>query len=191
MVSLKSLIARHTHRASETNAHSLAVDAAIVTSTESRSAPEFEDGDRKILPSHTVFIECRYPESRSSQELDEAKVDILKLASVLHEVDMDSMHILRCKGMVFQQHFDNRTLLVYDIPSIPTRDMKWTLKNAIAKDRKPSLDVRVQYGVEISMAVMFTHAAGLVHKSICPDNVLRKWFLSITCASSTHKILQF
>ena len=35
-----------------------------------------------------------------------------------------------------------------------------------------SADVRVRFAVGIATAVMFTHAAGLVHESICPENIL-------------------
>jgi hypothetical protein len=85
------------------------------------------------------------------------------------------MHILRCKGTVYQPDLE-RSVLVYELPSVPNETQKkgWTLAQAIAdkSTAKPTLDVRVRFAVEIATAVMFTHAAGLVHKSICPENIL-------------------
>ncbi|KAF8449355.1 hypothetical protein L210DRAFT_2660841 [Boletus edulis BED1] len=119
-------------------------------------------------------MECRYFEARSPQETEESIADANKLASLLWQVDAASMHILRCKGTTYQTEGYNRSLLFYEIPSEPTNKIKWTLAQAIEDKRtlKPSLNIRVRYAVEISMAVMFTHAAGLVHKSISPENVL-------------------
>jgi len=135
-----------------------------------------KDGDRDIVrvdSSRFMFIERRYFESRSSQETLEAISDVRKLASVLHQVDMDSMHILHCKGIVYQPKFE-RSLLLYDIPRATDAGIRWTLAKALedVKSPKPPLDVRVRYALEVATAVMFTHAAGLVHKSICPDNIL-------------------
>jgi hypothetical protein len=85
------------------------------------------------------------------------------------------MHILRCKGTVHRPDLE-RSVLIYELPSVPdeTQRKGWTLAQAIAdkSTAKPTLDVRVRFAVEIATAVMFTHAAGLVHKSICPENIL-------------------
>ena len=63
----------------------------------------------------------------------------------------------------------------YELPSVPheSQGKRWTLAQAIADKStgKPS-DVRVRFAVGIATAVMFTHAVGLVHKSICPENIL-------------------
>lgn len=119
-------------------------------------------------------MECRYFDSRSPQELEESISDVKKLASVLTQVDTASMHILRCKGTTYQAAGYNRSLLFYELPSEPTIKSKWTLAQTIEDKHtlKPSLRARVRYALEVSMAVMFTHAAGLVHKSISPENIL-------------------
>ena len=64
--------------------------------------------------------------------------------------------------------------MIYELPSVPHENQGsgWTLAQAIRSTTSPSLDVRVRFAVEIATAVMFTHAAGLVHKSICPENIL-------------------
>ncbi|KAJ3761246.1 hypothetical protein EV360DRAFT_80416 [Lentinula raphanica] len=133
------------------------------------------EGDRQvaILGTQNVFVEARYFEERSSRDIQESVQDVEKLAQVLHNVDPASMHILHCIGTVFQESFP-RSLLLYDIPIMPAVDAQWTLATALKNDKglKPSLEVRIRFAVEISMAVMFTHSAGLVHKSIYPDNVL-------------------
>jgi hypothetical protein len=135
-----------------------------------------KDGNRLVIKGHLTFMECRYFETRSPQEIEESISDVKKLASVLHQVDAASMHILRCRGTTYQAEGYNRSLLFYELPDEPTNRSKWTLAQAIEDKRtpKPSLSVRIRYAVEISMAVMFTHAAGLVHKSISPENVLSK-----------------
>ncbi|KIK65975.1 hypothetical protein GYMLUDRAFT_239644 [Collybiopsis luxurians FD-317 M1] len=133
-----------------------------------------KDGNRLVIKDQLTFMECRYFETRSPQEIEESISDVEKLASVLHRVDAASMHILRCKGTTYQAEGYNRSLLFYELPGEPTNRSKWTLAQAIEDKRtlKPSLSVRICYAMEISMAVMFTHAAGLVHKSISPENVL-------------------
>lgn len=108
------------------------------------------------------------------EELEESASDLKKLASVLQQVDAASMHILRCYGTAYQRMEHRRHLLFYELPSEPKGTTNWTLEQALSHEHtlKPSLNVRVQYAIEISMAVMFTHAAGLVHKSISPQNIL-------------------
>jgi hypothetical protein len=134
-----------------------------------------KDGDRQILKSRALFIEHRYLESRSLQETEDSLADIQKLSLVLSKVDAPSMHILRCKGTIHQPDLE-RSVLIYELPSVPHdgQSKRWTLAQAIAdkSTAKPSLDVRIRYAVEIATAVTFTHAAGLVHKSIHPENIL-------------------
>ena len=100
------------------------------------------------------------------------------------------MHILHCKGVVYQPKFE-RSLLLYDIPRAPNAGIRWTLAKALedVKSPKPPLDVRVRYALEVATAVMFTHAAGLVHKSICPDNILSE-SSSTSHASNTNLTMQ-
>jgi len=141
------------------------------------ASDNLKDGNRLILKDHLTFMECRYFEARSPQEIEESISDVNKLASLLRQVDAASMHILRCKGTTHQVEGYNRSLLFYEIPCEPTNKIKWTLTQAIEGKHalKPCLNIRVRYAVEISMAVMFTHAAGLVHKSISPQNVISEW----------------
>jgi hypothetical protein len=116
------------------------------------------DGDRgwAVYDNKQVFFECKQSETRL-------------LASVLGCVDAASMHIFPCLGTLVQEQYP-RALLLYTLPDIP--DEKSNLALDILNDPKPPLEVRVQYAVEICQAVLYTHAAGLVHKSIRPDNVL-------------------
>jgi len=131
------------------------------------------DGNRLILKGRRTFMECRYFEARRPQEIEKSIKDVNKLAFLLQQVDASSMHILRCKGTTYEGSGSNRSLLFYDMPSEPTDETKWTLAQAIEENTPvPSLNTRVRYAVEICKAVMFTHAAGLVHKSIRPENVL-------------------
>lgn len=132
-----------------------------------------QDGDRIItrFEKQIVFVEYRYLEARSDQEVDEAILDVRKLASVLCNVDAEAMHILRCIGTADQLNI-GRTSIIYSIPRAPMPNMKWTLQEVLKSSERPSLDIRVRYALEISEAIMYTHAAGLVHKSVCPSNIL-------------------
>ncbi|KAL0563801.1 hypothetical protein V5O48_018263 [Marasmius crinis-equi] len=149
-----------------------AVDNDTLSNLEAET--NLKDGNRLVIKGHLTFMECRYFETRSPQEIEESIFDVKKLASVLHQVDAASMHILRCRGTTYQAEGYNRSLLLYELPSEPANKSKWTLAQAIEDKRtlKPSLSVRIRYAVEIALAVMFTHAAGLVHKSINTENVL-------------------
>ncbi|KAH6909758.1 hypothetical protein BKA70DRAFT_1274693 [Coprinopsis sp. MPI-PUGE-AT-0042] len=132
-----------------------------------------QEGDRSIIrfEDHIVLVEYRYLEARSSQETAEAIADVHKLASVLANVDEEAMHILRCLGTADQLNAD-RIALLYRIPQPPMAGAKWTLHDALRTSEKPPLDVRIRYALEICEAVMYTHAAGLVHKLIYPGNIL-------------------
>jgi serine acetyltransferase len=143
------------------------------------------DGNRVVIKGHLTFVEYRYFDTRSPQETRESISDVKKLATVLHQVNATSTHILCCRATVYEAEYD-RSRLLYDLPSEPTKKDKWTLALAIEDKRrlKPSLGVRIRYAVEISKAVMFTHAAGLVHKSIRPENVLSKRNHGVTVGES-------
>jgi len=132
------------------------------------------DGDRgaALYNNRPIFFERKYFENRSPQQKIESLSDIQLLASVLQRADAASMHILTCIGTLFQAEYD-RSVLLYNISSIPTSGERWNLALDIRNGPKPPLEVRVGYAVEICQAVLYTHAAGLVHKSIRPDNVLR------------------
>jgi hypothetical protein len=140
-----------------------------------------KDFSRQILQSRALFIEYRnvQVESRSYQETQDFLTDIQKLSLIISKVDPPSMHILRCKETVYQSDLE-RFVLIYELPSVPHESQTWTLAQAIAdkSTAKPALDVRVRFAVEIATAVMFTHAAGLVHKSICPENIL-SWVVTL------------
>ncbi|KAF7967998.1 hypothetical protein HWV62_32194 [Athelia sp. TMB] len=150
------------------------VDDSMLPSLEAEG--NLRDGNRLVLKGQSTFVECRYFESRSPRELEESIADVKTLAAVLGHVDAVSMHILRCKGTAYQAGGFDRSLLLYELPTEPTTQSKWTLAQAVEDKRtlKPSLNIRIRYAVEICMAVMFIHAAGLVHKSIRPENVLRE-----------------
>ena len=150
------------------------IDPALVSTVETEG--NLKDKNRLIIKASLTFVEYRYFEARSPQEIEESITDVKKLASVLRQVDAASMHILRCKGTTYQAGGYNRSLLFYDIPGKLPSEKKWTLAQAIddKHTQKPALDARIQYAIEVSMAVMFTHAAGLVHKSIMPENILCK-----------------
>jgi serine/threonine protein kinase len=149
------------------------------------SSVELEDQDNadriiaRLDDQKVVYIEYRYYPANSSRDSELARPvdDVRKLAQVLRHANTGSMHILHCIGTVYQEDL-SRSLLVYDIPSMPSPDTDWTLAMAIAAENaaKPPLELRVQCAVEIAIAVMFTHAAGLVHKSISPDNILSQSF---------------
>ncbi|KAF7351133.1 Het-s domain protein [Mycena sanguinolenta] len=117
-----------------------------------------------------VFMETRRFDEYSPQSVD----DVHLLASALGKVDANSMHILRCLGMArdTRDRWDNRYVLLYAVPNQLARRTNWTLAMAIDNEPKPALNVRIRYAIEICTAVMFTHSSRLVHKSICPENVL-------------------
>ena len=149
---------------------------SILKSTDSNYIlNDSSSSNRQILKSCALFIEYRSVDS--SQEIGDFLANIQKFSTVISKVDAPSMHILRCKGTVYQPDFE-RSIFIYELPSVPPRDLesqgkRWTLAQAIAdkSTAKPS-DVRVRFAVGIATAVMFTHAVGLVHKSICPENIL-------------------
>jgi serine/threonine protein kinase len=134
----------------------------------------FNGQDRSVvrLPDkRSVYVE--YREYKNRHEIP----NIRKLASVLKHVDPESMHMLRCIGLIEteEEKRNGRCLLIYEIQGIPRSvgtEMKWTLARFIQKLNEPRLDTRVQFAVEICMAVMYTHSAGLVHKSIRPENIM-------------------
>ncbi|KZV69915.1 hypothetical protein PENSPDRAFT_685932 [Peniophora sp. CONT] len=138
------------------------------------SGNNLRDGNRVILKGKSTFVECRYSEARSPEEIQESIADVKILAAVLGKVDAPAMHILRCRGTLYQGDGFDRSLLFYEVPREPTTQSPWTLAQAIEDKRtmKPSLDARIRNAVEICTAVMFTHSAGLVHKSIQPENIL-------------------
>ncbi|KAF7351134.1 Serine/threonine-protein kinase pdik1l-B [Mycena sanguinolenta] len=117
-----------------------------------------------------VFMETRRFDKYAPQSVD----DVRLLASALGKVDTNSMYILRCLGMArdTRDRRDNRYVLLYAVPNQLARRTNWTLAMAIDNEPKPALNVRIRYAIEICTAVMFTHSSRLVHKSICPENVL-------------------
>ena len=145
-----------------------------ITLSTLNSGSNLRDGNRIILTGQYTFVECRYTEARSPQEIKESIKDVQTLAAVLGKVDSPATHILRCKGTIYQEDGFDRSLLFYEIPSEPAAQSTWTLAQALEDKRtvKPSLNDRIRYSVEVCMAVMFTHSAGLVHKSIQPENIL-------------------
>lgn len=105
------------------------------------------------------------------------EVHMQRLTAVLQRVDMDSMHILGCQGMTYYRGSES-VFLYYEIACAAPPDWRWTLQSYLSnrhmKSARPPLNARVRYAVELVTAVMFTHAAGLVHKSICPRNIFCK-----------------
>ena len=106
------------------------------------------------------------------------------------------MHILRCMGVVRLPQFPqlpklpwlpptakmHADLFFFEIPTTTGEFTHSTLAEVLLKDPRhmygtaeqikiPPLETRIRYAVELCLAVMFTHAAGLVHKSIRPDNI--------------------
>ena len=96
--------------------------------------------------------------------------DYRKHAAVLSLADPISMHILRCAGLI-EDSRSGRPRLIYEIPYPPHTDQKWTLEMALEAGGIP-LQTRFRYATEICEAVMFAHAAGLVHKTINPQNIV-------------------
>lgn len=119
-----------------------------------------------------------YTEIRPYHATKEAVEDMRKLVAVLCNVDAEIMHILCCVG-VKNDPKQQLPSLVYRIPTPPMRDATWTLESALKYrmyTSQKALEMRVRYAVEIAEGIMYTHAAGLVHKALNPKSIL--------CASS-------
>ncbi|KAF9556296.1 hypothetical protein CPC08DRAFT_711329 [Agrocybe pediades] len=126
---------------------------------------------------HLLFAEYRGclsdPEKTRRNESAE---DVLKLGDILNHAEPSSMHIPRCVGSVYMEA-SRECLLLYSLPSKTTYqvgNLKLVTLTQVMSDEvlKSTLEVRVRYAREIAKVVMFTHAAGLVHKTICPESIL-------------------
>lgn len=145
----------------------------------SQVVPVDAEGYREIIEARkNCFVYMEYRSRYGTYESPEtAEEMMLELATALNKIDMESMHILRCMGVVYQSTNENKFVFLYDLPSGPQPGIPWTLDEAIEDGGTPMppLDVRIRFAIEAITAVMFVHASGLVHKSIYPNNILSEF----------------
>lgn len=126
---------------------------------------------------------------KTGVSLDRADEKMERIARRLQHAGASTMHILRYIGVVrlygktAGMHAD---LFFFQVPITVGRFKRLTLERAMPWNpdlvqgemiKMPPLETRMRYAVELCLAVMFTHAAGLVHKSIRPDNIHSTFYI--------------
>jgi hypothetical protein len=99
------------------------------------------------------------------------KKDVELLARKLQQVDPETFHLLKCRGVIERPGFEAPLELAY---SMPNTDVLPTSLRGILLDKSfvASLSSIVKLAKQLVRSVSFVHACGFVHKSIRPENIL-------------------
>jgi hypothetical protein len=119
--------------------------------------------------SQACIIEYRSYDPEDNRSLRRVR----DIALILHSTDA-TMAILQCHGF-HPQHASRHCELIFPLPSgmrnpRTLRDLLSSPENA--QGVRHSLTCRVELAIRLATAVLYVHAAKLVHKNIRPENII-------------------
>lgn len=109
---------------------------------------------------------------RDNADIKVSKKDVRNLAIILSKANPAFSSLLPCQGVIAtkdQAHFR----LIFNIPEELTFHRPRSLRYMLLTGGEGySLNERVHMGASLARSVVFLHASRIVHKNICPENII-------------------